>query len=111
VFESTVADFWRKYSQGTPVKIKLVDSFILYLISIIVWQVFYRLVSGTDFPKNTFLSGIFTPLGVIVMTVALRMHIVGEDGKMLRMSQTYRALWEYLAGLVVLFVVAINFLG
>jgi hypothetical protein len=110
IFESTITDFWKKYAQ-TPVKVKLIDSFILYLISLIVWQMFYRIVAGTDFPKNAFLSGIFAPLGVIVMTVALRMHAVGEDGKMLRLNQIYRALWEYLAGLVVLFVVTINFIG
>lgn len=110
IFESTIADFWKKYSQ-TPVKVKLMDSFILYLLSLIVWQLFYRLVAGTDFPKNAFLSGIFAPLGVIVMTVALRMHTVTEDGKMLRFNKIYRALWEYLAALVVLFVVTVNFIG
>lgn len=111
LFESTVSNFWKKYSEGTPVKIKLVDSFILFLTSLIIWQLFYRIVSGTDFPKNAFLSGIFAPLGVITLAVAFRMHIVNDEGKMIPENQTYRALWEFMAGLVVLSVVAINFLG
>lgn len=111
LFENTVSNFWKKYSEGTPVKIKLVDSFILFLTSLIVWQLFYRIVSGTDFPKNAFLSGIFAPLGVITLAVAFRMHIVNDEGRMIPESQTYRALWEFMAGLVVLSVVAINFLG
>ena len=71
--------FWRKYSQITPLRLKLIDSFILYLTTLIVWQVFYRYVVGTDFPKNAYLSGILGPLGVIVMTVSLRLQIGRES--------------------------------
>lgn len=111
LFESAVGNFWRRYSRDTPNKIKLIDSFMLFLLSLIVWVMFYRIMVGNDFPKNAFLASIYTPLGVIVMTVALRMHICGEDGKLLKGNEHYRPFWEFLAGLVVIFVVGINFLG
>ena len=100
--------FWRKYSTETSARLKLIDVFILYLVSIIVWQMFYRYVAGTDFPKNAYLSGVFAPLGVIVMVVALRLQI--GDNPPNRIS-AHRAFWEFLAGLLVLFVVIVNFLG
>lgn len=100
--------FWRKYSIETPFRLKLIDAFVVYLSSIIVWQLFYRYVVGNDFPKNAFLSGVFAPLGVIVMAVALRLQI--GDNPPNRISW-HRAFWEFLAGLLVLFVVIVNFLG
>jgi oligosaccharyltransferase complex subunit epsilon len=89
------------------VQIKLIDAFVLYLSSLIVWQVFYRYVLGTDFPKNAYLSGILAPLGVIVTTIALRLQITSQANKV----SVYRAFWEFLAALLVLFVVIVNFLG
>ena len=35
-------------------------------------QYFYRLIVGDDFPKNAFLTGMFAPLGVIVLLLELR---------------------------------------
>jgi oligosaccharyltransferase complex subunit epsilon len=111
LFESAVSNFWKKYSKDTPSKIKLIDSFMLFLLSLIVWVMFYRIIVGNDFPKNAFLSSVYTPLGVLAMAVALRMHICGDDGKLLRVNQQYRPFWEFMFGLIVIFVVGINFLG
>jgi hypothetical protein len=64
--------FWEKYSKETPCRIKLIDWFTLYLIAVIGVQFFYRIVVGDDFPKNAFLTGIFCPLGVIVLLITIR---------------------------------------
>ena len=64
--------FWEKYSKETPSRIKLIDWFTLYLIAVIAVQFFYRMVVGDDFPKNAFLTGIFCPLGVIVLLITIR---------------------------------------
>jgi predicted membrane protein len=61
----------------------------LFLTSLIVWQVFYRYVLGSDFPKNAYLSGIFAPLGVIVITIALRIQIDSQTNGI----TVYRAFW------------------
>ncbi len=109
--QNAVTNFWKRYSKETHIKIKLIDTFMLFLVSVIVWVMFYRVVVGNDFPKNAFLSSIFTPLGVIAMTIALRIHICNDEGVLISSKEHYRPLWEYMAGLLVLFVVAINFLG
>jgi len=65
-------DFWKKYSAETPSRVKLIDWFIIYLIAIIGVQFFYRIVVGDDFPKNAFITGIFCPLGVIILLISIR---------------------------------------
>ena len=69
---STLEIFWKKYSEETPQKLKMIDAFILYLLTIIGVQFFYRIIVGNDFPKNAFLTGLFCPIGVIVLLLALR---------------------------------------
>lgn len=64
--------FWKKYSEETPSRIKLIDWFVVFLLSIIGVQFFYRLVVGDDFPKNAFLTGMFCPLGVIILLISIR---------------------------------------
>ena len=65
-------NFWKQYSKETPQRVKMIDTFIIYLVFVIVTQLFYRMVVGDDFPKNAFLSGVFCPIGVIVLLVSLR---------------------------------------
>ena len=67
---------------------------------IIKAQLFYRVVVGDDFPRNAFVSGIFCPLGVIVLLVILR----GE-------GLNFRRLGEFFVACLVLFLVSINFAG
>lgn len=67
-----VESFWKKYSSETPARIKLVDWFVLYLIAVMGVQFFYRMVVGDDFPKNAFLTGMFCPLGVIILLMTIR---------------------------------------
>jgi hypothetical protein len=65
-------DFWKKYSGETSERVKLIDWFTIFLVAIIGVQFFYRMVVGDDFPKNAFLTGIFCPLGVIILLVTIR---------------------------------------
>ena len=78
----------------------MIDLFTLYLVAIICCQLFYRFVVGDDFPRNAFVSGIFCPLGVIVLLVILRGK--GRDLKQLA---------EFFLACLVLFITAINFAG
>ena len=65
-------------------------------------------MTRTDFPKNAYLSGVFAPLGVAEMAAARRLQI-GEDPS--NKISVQRAFWEFLAELLALFVVIVNFLG
>jgi hypothetical protein len=92
--------FWNHYSSETDTHTKIIDLFIVYLVAIIGCQFFYRLVVGDDFPRNAFVSGMFCPLGVIVLLVILRGR--GRD---------LRQVAEFFLASLVLFITAINFAG
>ena len=92
--------FWEKYSSETPSRVKLIDWFILYLVTVMGTQFFYRMVVGDDFPKNAFLTGMFCPLGVIVLLITIRQE-----------KKDYRKLGEFFLACLVLFIVSINFIG
>lgn len=95
-----IDDFWKKYSSETPSRVKIIDWFILYLVAVIGVQFFYRIVVGDDFPKNAFLTGIFCPLGVIILLTSIRQE-----------AKDYRKLGEFFMACLVLFIVSINFIG
>ena len=95
-----LADFWRVYSAETSERVKLIDWFILFLVTLMGLQFFYRLVVGDDFPKNAFLTGMFCPLGIVVLLVNIRSE-----------KKDYRQLAEFFLAALVLFLVSINFLG
>lgn len=95
-----VDGFWKKYSAETSERVKLIDWFTVFLLSVIGVQFFYRIVVGDDFPKNAFLTGMFCPLGVIILLVTIR-----EEKK------DYRKLAEFFVACLVLFLVSINFVG
>jgi oligosaccharyltransferase complex subunit epsilon len=95
-----LAGFWEKYSSETPSRIKLIDWLVVYLLSVIGVQFFYRVVVGDDFPKNAFLTGIFCPLGVIILLITIRQE-----------KKDYRKLGEFFLACLVLFLVSINFMG
>ena len=95
-----LADFWRMYSAETSERVKLIDWFILFLVTLMGLQFFYRLVVGDDFPKNAFLTGMFCPLGIVVLLVNIRSE-----------KKDYRQLAEFFLAALVLFLVSINFLG
>lgn len=71
---TSLSDFWRKYSSESSPRVKLIDWFSVFLTSLIAVQFFYRLVVGDDFPKNAFLTGVFCPLGVIILLMSIRQN-------------------------------------
>ena len=98
--EISVSSFWKVYEATSTPRTKIIDAFILYLIAIIGCQFFYRMVVGDDFPRNAFVSGIFCPLGVIVLLVILRSR-----------ELDFRQLAEFFLASIVLFIASINFAG
>lgn len=98
--ELSVSGFWQSYAANSTPRTRLIDSFLLYLVTLISFQLFYRMVVGDDFPRNAFVSGIFCPLGVAVLLITLRSR--GLD---------FRQLAEFFLAAIVLFVASINFAG
>ena len=100
--DKTFQSFWNKYSVQTHPRVKVIDWFILFLVAIMSVQFFYRIIVGDDFPKNAFLTGLFCPLGVIVLLLELR-----KEGE----KKNFRKLGEFFIACLVLFLVSINFVG
>ncbi|CAD8110268.1 unnamed protein product [Paramecium sonneborni] len=102
------ASFWQQYSIKTPQKLKIMDAFSLYCFVLLIIQLFYCGLVG-DFPRNSFLSGIFAAGGALTINICLRKQLNPET-KYMGISNE-RAFWEYLAAMIVLFLTVINFLG
>jgi hypothetical protein len=62
-----IAKFRRDYWVGTPTQIKILDSFLAYVALTGLLQFAYCALVGT-FPFNSFLSGLFSTIGVFVLT-------------------------------------------
>ena len=43
------------------------DAFCIYLFILIIIQMQYMFIAG-DFPKNSFIAGVASPLGVLIIT-------------------------------------------
>ena len=59
--------FWEGYSETTPKKIKIIDAFCLICFVITGIQFLYCIVVG-NFPMNSFLSGVFSSAGSLIIT-------------------------------------------
>ncbi|KAM3137204.1 hypothetical protein pb186bvf_010750 [Paramecium bursaria] len=59
--------FWGKYKKETPTRLKIMDAFIFYCLILIGIQTVYLILVG-DFPRNSLISGVFAPLGSLVIT-------------------------------------------
>jgi 4-amino-4-deoxy-L-arabinose transferase-like glycosyltransferase len=55
------------FNQQTPKKLKIMDSFCVYLGFLTIIQFWYFLIAG-EFPKNSLIAGIAAPLGTLVIT-------------------------------------------
>ncbi|KAK8813113.1 hypothetical protein WA158_002705 [Blastocystis sp. Blastoise] len=96
-----------KYTKDTSSRVKLVDCFIIFFLVIAVVQVCYCGLVGT-FPFNSFLSGLYVSIGSCVLTVCLRMGITSEEFKNVADN---RVLAEYIFCMLLLYLVATNFMG
>ena len=59
--------FWEGYVETTPKKIKIIDAFSLFCFLLTGIQILYCIIVG-NFPMNSFLSGVFTSLGSLIIT-------------------------------------------
>ncbi len=62
-----IGDFWSGYTEKTPKKIKILDAFCTLCFVLTGIQFAYCAVVGS-FPMNSFLSGVFAPLGSLTIT-------------------------------------------
>eukprot|EP01087_Luapelamoeba_hula_P000265 TRINITY_DN10177_c0_g1_i1.p2 TRINITY_DN10177_c0_g1~~TRINITY_DN10177_c0_g1_i1.p2 ORF type:complete len:110 (+),score=20.12 TRINITY_DN10177_c0_g1_i1:66-395(+) len=103
-----VNEFWSEYKQRTPARLKLIDSFLAYVMFTGIVQFVYVALVGT-FPFNSFLSGFISTIATFVLTVSLRMQ-VNPENKTIDISPE-RAFADYIFCNVILHLFVVNFLG
>ncbi len=64
--KTVIAKFYDEYMQNTPKKLKLVDSYLVYVLLTGIIQFVYCCLVGT-FPFNSFLSGFISTVSCFVL--------------------------------------------
>ncbi|XP_063076257.1 dolichyl-diphosphooligosaccharide--protein glycosyltransferase subunit DAD1 [Engraulis encrasicolus] len=107
---SVISRFLEEYTTTTPIKLKLVDAYLLYILLTGAFQFLYCLLVGT-FPFNSFLSGFISCVGSFILGVCLRIQINPQNkGDFLTVSPE-RAFADFLFAHTVLHLVVMNFIG
>ena len=96
------------YSRTTNTRIRLIDLLILSLSVLSAIQVAYVVVGQSSFPFNSFLSGLLSSIGSLVLTVAFRIQLTNRK---LFDIKPERAFADFLVAMAVLHMAVFNFLG
>ncbi|CAM6033012.1 unnamed protein product [Sphagnum compactum] len=94
---------------STPVKLKIIDLYVVFSLATVLVQVIYMSLVGS-FPFNAFLSGILSCIGSAVLAVCLRMQ-VNKENKEFKDLPPERAFADFVLCNLVLHLVIMNFLG
>lgn len=100
--------FFDEYKK-TPMRIKVLDCFLLYALATAAVQVAYVAVVGT-FPFNAFLAGMFSTLGFFALTACLRIQVDPSNKEFGGISPE-RAFADYVLANLVLHLTVMNFIG
>ncbi|KAE8258905.1 hypothetical protein A4X13_0g1361 [Tilletia indica] len=106
VFSSLVSS----YNDATPVHLKLVDGFLVFLVLTGVIQFGYC-VAVTNFPFNSFIAGFASTVGQFVLAASLRIQANAANASDFPKVSPERAFADFLFGSVILHFFVINFLG
>ncbi|KAF9535061.1 defender against cell death 1 [Crepidotus variabilis] len=107
---SAVETLWKAYNDGTPNRLKFIDSFLFFLmLSGIVQFVYCVLVSS--FPYNAFLAGFGSTVGQFVLTASLRSQVNPDNKDEFKEVSPERAFADFALGSIVLHFFVYNFLG
>ncbi|KDN46649.1 defender against death DAD protein [Tilletiaria anomala UBC 951] len=98
------------YSQDTPLKLKMIDAFLVFLILSGVMQFAYAILV-TSFPFNSFIAGFASTVGQFVLAASLRIQANPENGKTFTKISPERAFGDFLFSSVILHFFVVNFLG
>ncbi|XP_006013525.1 dolichyl-diphosphooligosaccharide--protein glycosyltransferase subunit DAD1 [Latimeria chalumnae] len=107
---AVVSRFVEEYLSSTPHRLKLVDSYLFYILLTGGLQFLYCLLVGT-FPFNSFLSGFISCVGSFVLAVCLRIQINPQNKNEFLGISPERAFADFLFANVILHLVVINFIG
>merc|ERR1711946_30227 len=103
---SVVLKFYDDYSKTTPTKLKLIDSYLFYILITGVIQFVYCCLVGT-FPFNSFLSGFISCVGSFILAACLRIQSNPQNKADFHNIGPERAFADFLFASVVLHLVVV----
>nr|OQO00549.1 hypothetical protein B0A51_17199 [Rachicladosporium sp. CCFEE 5018] len=101
---------WNNYVDRTPQRTKLLDSFLLFLVTVGVLQFVYCVIAG-NFPFNAFLAGFSATVGQFVLTASLRIQTNPENKSDFEGLSHERAFADYVFGSLILHFFCVNFIN
>ncbi|GFR46726.1 hypothetical protein Agub_g8349 [Astrephomene gubernaculifera] len=107
-----LADIFQAFKdeyKKSPVRVKVLDAFLLYALATAGVQFAYMLLVGS-FPFNAFLAGFLSCIGFFALTVCLRMQ-VDPANKEFAGTSPERAFADYCLANLVLHLVVWNYMG
>ncbi|KAI9197339.1 DAD family-domain-containing protein [Polychytrium aggregatum] len=99
----------QNYWNNTPQRLKLIDSFLVFVMITGIVQFVYMLIAGS-YPYNAFLSGFISSVGVFILAANLRIQTNPESTEYSNQHHE-KAFAEFLLSGIVLFGFVINFIG
>ncbi|KAI5366303.1 hypothetical protein Slin15195_G078240 [Septoria linicola] len=109
-FQSIVTHIWNNYNQNTAQRVKLIDTFMGFLLVVGVLQFVYCVLAG-NYPFNAFLSGFGATVGQFVLTASLRIQTNPENKADFERISHERAFADYVFGSLVLHFFCVNFIN
>ncbi|KAF2498680.1 defender against death DAD protein [Lophium mytilinum] len=108
--QDIVQNVWDKYVQRTPQRVKLLDTFMAFLVAVGALQFVYCVIVG-NFPFNAFLSGFSATVGQFVLTASLRIQTNPENKAEFESISNERAFADFIFGSLLLHFFCVNFIN
>ncbi|KAK9472488.1 defender against death DAD protein [Dipodascopsis tothii] len=109
-FASAISQVWSSYVTTTPKRVKLIDSFLGFLLVTGVLQFAFCLLVG-NYPFNAFLSGFAATVGQFVLTASLRIQANPENASQFKTVSPERAFADFVFGSLILHFFVYNFIN
>ncbi|KAF8592482.1 defender against death DAD protein [Ramaria rubella] len=107
---SPIEALWKAYNEDTPNRLKLIDSFLIFIMLSGVFQFLYCILV-TNYPFNAFLAGFSSSVGQFVLTASLRSQVNPLNRMQFKDVSPERAFADFALGSIVLHFFVFNFLG
>lgn len=108
---SAIDTTYQDYIKTLTPRLKLIDTFLVFLVALGALQFVYVLLVGT-FPFNAFLAGFISCVGQFVLTVSLRLQYhVPEDTPKAFAITPERAFGDYVIASLILHFIVFHFIN
>ncbi|MCJ1242905.1 hypothetical protein MMC30_000101 [Trapelia coarctata] len=108
--QDVALQIWNNYLAKTPQRVKLIDTFMAFLVVVGGVQFVYCVLAG-NYPFNAFLSGFSATVGQFVLTASLRIQMNPENKAEFKTVSQERAFADYVFGSLILHFFCVNFIN